>query len=88
MAQLNNVKTQKTTKTKNYQYKIVNINMNSYEIWTIQRQKKRLWKLKKTKEIRFKHLKIIKALIYIYWSRKKNNDAKITRFFFKKNPPK
>jgi starvation-inducible outer membrane lipoprotein len=40
MAQLNNVKTQKTTKTKNYKYKIVNINMNSYEIWTIQRQKK------------------------------------------------
>jgi starvation-inducible outer membrane lipoprotein len=40
MAQLNNVKTQKTTKTKNYQYKIANINMNSYEIWTIRIQKK------------------------------------------------
>jgi len=32
MEQSNNVKTQKTIKTKNYQYKIANINMNLYEI--------------------------------------------------------
>ena len=30
------------------------------------KDKKKTMKIKKTKEIRFKHLKIIKALIYIY----------------------
>ena len=52
IAQSNNIKTQEVIKTKNYQhknyeYKIININNNSCEIWLIHRYEVKTMKTKK-----------------------------------------
>jgi hypothetical protein len=54
IAQSNNIKTQEVIKTenyqhKNYEYKIININTNSYEMWLIHGHEVKTMKTKKLK---------------------------------------